>query len=102
MRCIFACGKATSTADAVILVNHCFGDIIKIKILPIGRVGDRSAHKVLDAFVPFFIHPLRQTRDHFLHNLETISHRRGANLDVAAAERDVFSRIPPCCDPTNT
>ena len=61
MRCIFACGIAPSTADAVILVDHCFGDIVKIKVLPIGRVGDRSAHKILDTFMPFFIHPLRQT-----------------------------------------
>ncbi len=71
------------------------GDIVEVEILPVGDVGRGATNDVGERGVALFVHPVLQPRDHLLHDLEAVGHRRRADLHVAGAERHEFSGVAP-------
>src|SRR5690606_22227571 len=101
MRSIFASNMAASAFYAEILINHSFGDIVQIEILPICNLTHRTALKILKRGKALAIHPVGQAVDHLFHDLKAISHSSRADLNSATAKRDELSRISPCRNAAN-
>ena len=52
-------------------------------------VGSARPRKSSTVAIAHLVHVVRQAVDHLLHDLEAVDHRRGADLHVARAQRDV-------------
>ena len=91
---VFAGGIAAAAADAGVGVDPGLGHIVQVQVLPFDEIRHRAPDQVGQGHV-LFIQILRQARDHFLHDLEAIGHRRRADLHIARPKCQEFRGIPP-------
>ncbi|MPL84611.1 hypothetical protein SDC9_30576 [bioreactor metagenome] len=95
VRGVLAGGIAAPALDAILLVDHRLGDMVQVQVLPFREVRHRAPDDLLDRSEALPVHVVRQARDHLLHHLEAIGHRRGTNLHVARPHRQELGRVAP-------
>ena len=96
VRGVLAGDVAAAAFDAEVLVDARLGDVVEVEVLPVGDVRRGAADEVGRAWRSPSRHPSSsQARDHLLHDLEAVGHRRGADLHVAGAERHELGRVAP-------
>src|SRR5262245_17541950 len=98
MRGVLAGGIAAAAFDAEILIDARLGDVVEIEILPVGDIGHRLADDLAHTPKALLVEPLVEPRDHLLHDLEAIGHRRRAHLNRAGSEQHELGCILPGAD----
>ena len=102
MRGVLAGDVAPAAFDAAVLIDSRLGGIVQVQILPLGDIRHRTALDRIKISMVGAVHPLLQTLDKLLDDLEPVCHGGGADLHIGCAKRDELGRVTPGGNAANT
>ncbi len=99
---VFAGNVAAAALNTAVLVDDSLAHVVQVQVAPVGHRGHGFAHDLAHTLEAHFVHVIRQTAFHFLHDLEAVHHGSRAHLHRTGAQGNKVQRIPPGADAANT